>query len=114
MRTTLDLYTDSQTDKLIRTICDKYGVTLLDVSKSTHEFIRQLEMYKFERLYYPKAENEFEMSEEEESEAVKYLKHTNLINNLQADIQQIGIGGEAENAFILFLVIASHASDNPF
>jgi hypothetical protein len=114
MRTTLDLYIDSQTDKLIRTLCDKYGVTLLEVSKTTHEFIRQLESYKLERLRYPKAEKEFEMSEEEESEAVKYLKNKNLISNLQADLQKIGILGEAENALILFLAMASHASDNPF
>ncbi|MDR0561001.1 MAG: hypothetical protein LBG92_12625 [Prevotellaceae bacterium] len=114
MRTTLDLYIDSQTDKLIRTLCDKYGVTLLEVSKTTHEFIRQLESYKLERLRYPKAEKEFEMSAEEESEAVKYLKSKNLIANLQNDLQKIGILGENENALILFLAMASHASDNPF
>jgi hypothetical protein len=113
-RTTLDLYIDSQTDKLIRTLCDKYGVTLLDVSKSTHEFIRQLESYKLERLRYPKAEKAFEMDETEESEAKKYLSDKNLVANLQADLQQIGILGENENALILFLAMASHASDNPF
>jgi hypothetical protein len=114
MRTTLDLYIDNQVDKLIRTLCDKYGVTLLDVSKTTHEFIRQLESYKLERLRYPKAEKEFEMSEEEASEAKKYLSNKHLINNLQADLQKIGILGENENALILFLAMASHASDNPF
>jgi hypothetical protein len=114
MRTTLDLYIDSQTDKLIRTLCDKYGVTLLEVSKTTHEFIRQLESYKLERLRYPKAEKEFEMSEEEENEAKKYLTDKKLISNLQTDLQKIGILGENENALILFLAMASHASNNPF
>jgi hypothetical protein len=114
MRTTLDLYSDSQTDKLIRTLCDKYAVSLLEVSKSTHEFIRQLESYKLERLRYPKAEKEFEMSETEEEEAKKYLQSKKLIANLQSDLQKIGILGENENALILFLAIASHTSENPF
>ena len=30
LRSTFDLYSDSQTDKFIRTLCDKYGLALLD------------------------------------------------------------------------------------
>jgi hypothetical protein len=116
MRTTLDLYNDNQTDKLIRTLCDKWGVTLFDVSKSVHAFICQLESYKLERLRYSQGDREkaFEMSGEEEQAAKKYLYHKNLINNPQKDLRQIGILGEDENALILFLAMASHKSDNPF
>ncbi len=114
-RTTLDLYNDNQTDKLIRTLCDKWGVMLLDVSKSIHAFICQLESYKLERLRYPKGkEQEFEMSGEEEQEAKKYLSNKNLIANLKNDLEKIGILGEEENALILFLAMASHKSGNPF
>jgi hypothetical protein len=115
LRSTLDLYIDSQTDKLIRTLCDKWGITLLDVSKSVHACICQLETYKLERLRYPQgSEKPFEMSEEEQQKTKKYLSHKNLIVNLQNDLQQIGILGEEENALILFLAMASHKSDNPF
>ena len=115
MRSTLDLYIDNQVDKLIRTLCDKYGVTLFDVSKSIHTFISQLESYKLERLRYPtNAEKPFEMSEEEEQTAKKYLSNMHLISNLQKDLQQIGILGENENALILFLAMASHKSETPF
>jgi hypothetical protein len=115
-RTTLDLYNDNQTDKLIRTLCDKWGVTLMDVSKSIHAFIRQLETYKLDRLRYPQDDRDkaFEMSGEEEQTAKKYLSHKNLTTNLQKDLQHIGILGEDENALILFLAMASHKSDNPF
>jgi hypothetical protein len=115
LRSTLDLYNDNQTDKLIRTLCDKWGVTLFDVSKSIHAFICQLESYKLERLRYPQlAEKPFEMDEAEEQEAQKYLKSKNLIANLQNDLQKIGILGENENALILFLAMASHKSETPF
>jgi hypothetical protein len=115
MRYTLDLYNDSQADKLIRTLYDKWDVMLLEVSKSVHAFICQLESYKLDRLRYPKGnEQEFEMSEEEEQAAKKYLSHKNLIANLQNDLQQIGILGEDENALTLCLAMASHKSNHPF
>ena len=116
LRSTLELYSDNQTDKLIRTLCDKWNITLLDVSKSVHAFICQLESYKLERLRYPQGDREkaFEMSEEEEQEAIKYLKNKNLITNLKNDLEKIGILGEEENALILFLAMASHKSENPF
>jgi len=115
-RTTLDLYNDSQTDKLIRTLCDKWGVSLMEVSKSVHAFICQLESYKLERLRYPQGDKgkDFEMSAEEEKSAKDYLKNPNLIQNLKNDLEKIGILGEEENALILFLAMASHKSDNPF
>jgi len=115
-RSTLDLYNDNQTDKLIRTLCDKWGVMLMEVSKTVHSFISQLESYKLERLRYPQGDRDkdFEMSEDEQQTAQKYLSDKNLITNLQKDLQQIGILGEDENALTLFLAMASHKSENPF
>jgi hypothetical protein len=115
-RCTLDLYSDNQSDKLIRTLCDKWSVTLVESSKSIHALISQLENYKLERLRYPQGEKgkSFEMSEEEEQTAKKYLSHKILITNLQKDLQHIGILGEDENALILFLSMASHKSESPF
>jgi len=115
-RSTLDLYTDSQTDKLIRTLCDKWGVTLVKSSKSVHALICQLENYKLEHLRYPQGDKDktFEMSGEEEQAAKAYLTSNDLIPSLQKDLQHIGILGEDENALTLFLAMASHKSDNPF
>ena len=116
MRYTLDLYVDSQVDKFIRTLCDKYSLTLVESSKSVHAFINQLESYKLERLRFPQGdrEKEFEMTDAEQEVAKKYLSDKSLITNLQKDLQQMGILGEEENALTLFLAMASHRSDNPF
>ena len=51
-RTTLDLYSDHQTDKLIRTLCDKWELKMLEVSKTLHSLILQLETYRLEQLRY--------------------------------------------------------------
>jgi len=116
IRSTLDLYTDNQTDKLIRTICEKWELKLLEVSKVIHEFIAELENYKLERLKYPKGKelNSFELSDEERKTAKKYLSDKNLIQNLKTDFKNLGILGEDENALILFLSMASHKYENPF
>lgn len=116
LRSTLDLYNDNQSDKLIRTLCDKWELKLLETSKSVHTLTTQLESYKLQKLKYPKnhQENAFELSEEESKQAKKYLTDKNLIQNLKNDFQQIGILGENENALILFLAMASHKYENPF
>jgi hypothetical protein len=115
-RSTLDLYNDDQTDKLIRSLCDKWDLKLLDVSKTVHSFISDVESYKLERLRFPKSKdlNTFEPSEDETKAARQYLKDKKLISKLKEDFNQLGILGEDENALILFLAMASHRSENPF
>lgn len=115
-RSTLDLYNDDQTDKLIRTLCQKWELELLKVSKTVHSFICDVESYKLERLRFPKSKdlNTFELSEEERREAKKYLSSKKLIQSLITDFNQLGILGEDENALILFLAMASHRSESPF
>ena len=115
-RSTLDLYNDNQTDKLIRSICEKWELKLIDVSKTVHEFILELENYKLDRLKYPKSRemNAFDMSEEEKKTALKYLSNKNLCENLKTDFKNLGLLGEDENALILFLAMASHKYENPF
>lgn len=114
-RSTLDLYSDNQTDKLIRTLCDKWELQLLDVSNSVHTLITQLESYKLERLKYPqRKEQDFEPNEEEKKKAIQFLKNKNLLNNLIQTLNTTGILGEDENAVILFLALASYKFANPF
>jgi len=115
LRSTLDLYNDNQTDKLIRTLCDKWELQLLSVSKSVHSMIAQLESYKLERLKYPKQKApDFEPSQEERKKAIQFLKHKNLSAELIGKLNKIGILGEDENALILFLALASYKFYNPF
>lgn len=115
LRSTLDLYNDPQTDKLIRTLCDKWQLQLLEVSKSVHSLITQLESYKLERLKYPQQkEPDFEPSEEEKKKAIQFLKGKNLLKSLIENLNKTGILGEDENAAILFFALASYKFSNPF
>jgi hypothetical protein len=115
-RTTLDLYNDSQNDKLIRTLCDKYELQLLEVSKALNLLTSQLEEYRLDNLKYNSTSQKraFEINEEERANAIKKLKNKNLLTLLIKDLNTTGIIGEDENALILFLALASHKYSNPF
>jgi len=115
-RTTLDLYNDQQTDKLNRSLCDRYELKLLDVSKSLHALTLQLEEYRINSLRFgtKKTITKFEISEEEKTATIKRLKHKNLINEIIKSLNTTGILGEDENALILFMALASHKYSNPF
>lgn len=115
LRTTLDLYNDRQTDKLIRTLCDKWELQLLGVSGSVHSMIAQLESYKLERLKYPKHKTpDFQPSREEAKTAKAFLRSKNLTAELVKKLNQTGILGEDDNALILFFALASYKFNNPF
>jgi len=114
-RTTLDLYNEHQTDKLIRTLCDKRELRLIEVSGSIHNLILQLEKYRLENLNYTsKGKQEFELSEADKKQALKILRSKNLLQQITKHLNQTGIIGENENAQILFTALASHKSGNPF
>ncbi len=115
-RTTLDLYNDNQTDKLIRTLCDKWEVKLFDISPVIHKMIAELESYRLQQLKFTsgKVKPTFQLSAEEQKEALKLLKSKHLIKNLTEKLNKIGIIGEDENAIILFLALSSYKFSNPF
>lgn len=115
-RTAIDLYNDNQTDKLLRTLCDKWELKLLDVSKTLHNLTLQLEEYRLEELKFlgKQRTQPFELSEEEKKKSIAFLKNKNPISLLTQNLNSIGILGEDENAAILFLTLASYKFNNPF
>jgi DNA-binding HxlR family transcriptional regulator len=115
-RTTLDLYNDNQTDKLQRTLCDKWELKLIDVSRSLHELTMQLEDYRLQELKYQGKQRTqpFEINEEDKKKATAFLKNKTLLPELIKTLNTTGILGEDENAVILFLALASYKFSNPF
>lgn len=51
-RTTLDLYNVKQTDKLQITLCDKWELKLIEVSRTLHNLTMQLEDYRLQELRF--------------------------------------------------------------
>jgi len=115
-RTTLDLYSENQTEKLTRTLCDKWELKLLEVSTTLHQLTLQLETYRLQELKFTGKNQtpQIELSEEDKKQAIQFLKDKNLTKNLTEQLNLTGILGENENAIILFLALASYKFNNPF
>lgn len=115
-RTTLDLYNDTQTEKLQRTLCDKWELKLIEVSRTLHQLTLQLEDYRLQELKYKGKQNlqAYEPTEEQAKQAISVLKNKNLLQQITAKLNATGILGEDENAFILLLALASYKFSNPF
>ena len=114
MRTTIDLYNEQQTERLIRKICDKWQLKLIDVSHTLYDLIEQLENYRLENLRHLPKTQPYQLSDQDKKQALAYLKSKNLIQKIIHDLNQTGIIGENNNALILFLTAASHKYQNPF
>lgn len=115
-RTTLDLYNDSQTDKLQRTLCDKWELKLIEVSRTLYALTLQLEDYRLQELQFvgKAPQQQFTISKEDKKKAIQFLKNKNLVSLLVQNLNTTGILGEDENAVILFLALASYKFNNPF
>lgn len=115
-RTTLDLYNDSQVDKLMRTLCDKWELKLIEVSRTLHDLTMQLETYRLQELRYTSkiSNQQPELSEVDKTKALELLKSKNLANQVISKLNTTGIIGEDENALILFLALSSYKFSNPF
>lgn len=115
-RTTIDLYNDAHTDKLIRSLCDKWELKLVDVSKRVHALTMELEEYRLAELRFTGKQKvtPFEVSHEDKKTALTILKNKNLLTELIKHLNNTGILGEDENAIILLFALASYKYKNPF
>ncbi|MEO6302264.1 MAG: hypothetical protein ABIP51_03720 [Bacteroidia bacterium] len=115
-RTTLDLYNDAQSDKLVRTLCDKWELKLMEVSTAIMQLTQALEDYRLQELRFIGKQKiqTFEIDEADKKEAIQFLKNKNLLSELIKNLNTTGILGEDENAVILFLALSSYKFNNPF
>ena len=115
-RTTLDLYSDTQTEKLMRTLCDKWELKLLDVSSLLNDLTLKLEEYRLQELRFIGKQKiqAFELSTEDKQQAITFLKQKNVLTELTKNLNITGVLGEDENALVLFLTLASYKYSNPF
>ncbi|GGI58481.1 hypothetical protein GCM10011444_27900 [Winogradskyella haliclonae] len=115
-RTTLDLYSDNQTERLTRLLCDKWELPMNQVSRSLHTMVLELETYRLEQLKYKGSQEQLQpsLSDEDREQALQLLSSENLLNEVLDRLHTIGIIGEDTNASILFMTLASHKYSHPF
>ena len=115
VRHNLDLYNDSQCEKLIRRIAERLEIGTSVITASLSELTEQLEKYRLEEIKAQQsAEKETRiLTQKETTEAKENLQAENLLEVTAQDLQNTGIQGEQGNALILLLAMTSRKMRDP-
>jgi predicted transcriptional regulator len=114
VRHNLDLYNDTQVEKLIRKTASKLEIGTSVIEASINELIEALEKYRLEAISTDaKAITKKELTEKEKSEALQLLQSQNLLTVTNELIGKSGIIGEETNRLIMYLIFSSRKREQP-
>jgi len=115
LRHNLDLYNDTQVEKLIRKVAEKLEIGTSVIAAALMELTDLLEAYRLQELEQQnKAEDKRKMlSPEEIKQAKQYLSAPNLMERTKEDIGRAGVIGETDNRLLMYLIFTSRKRANP-
>lgn len=114
VRHNLDLYNDTQVEKLIRKTASKLEIGHSVIEACINELIEELEKYRLEQSENQHTEKEIKpLSEEERKESLELLESENLLERTNELIGQSGVIGEIDNRLIMFLIFCSRKRNQP-
>jgi DNA primase len=111
----LDLYSDEQLQKFIRSASERLEVGSKEMHLAIASLISELERYRQERTEQqkPKTEKEKILSEARKQELLKVLQSKNLFSTLNELIGKTGVVGEDINRLIAWTVFTSRLTNSP-
>ncbi len=114
VRHNLDLYNDTQVEKLIRKTAIKLEIGNSVIEASINELIELLEAYRLSELETKNEEIKTKsLTEEERTEAMKLLTTENLLLATNELIEKSGVVGEEVNRLIMYLIFTSRKRTHP-
>lgn len=114
VRHNLDLYNDTQVEKLIRKTASKLEIGHSVIEACINELIEELEKYRLEQLENQHTEKEIKpLSEEERKESLELLESETLLERTNQLIEQSGVIGEIDNRLIMYLIFTSRKRSHP-
>ncbi len=114
VRHNLDLYNDTQVEKLIRKTAIKLEIGNSVIEASINELIELLEEYRLRQLTMKDEELKIrELTEEEKEQALQLLQSEELLTETNQLIEQSGIIGEEVNRLIMYLIFTSRKRNQP-
>lgn len=115
VRHNLDLYNDTQTEKLIRKTAEKLEVGTSVIAASLAELTEQLEEYRIEQIKNkaPEMPQKPILTAEERKEAEEFLKTKDLMQQTNEMIGKSGMIGEESNRLLMYLIFTSRKLNQP-
>ena len=115
LRHNLDLYNDTQVEKLIRKVAVKLEIGTSVTEAALNELTNELEAYRLQELESLKVESQKvkSLTTKERKAAEQYLKAPNLIERTKEDIGKSGVIGEENNRLLMYLIFTSRKREQP-
>lgn len=115
LRHNLDLYNDTQVEKLVRKVAEKLEVGTSVITAALTDLTDLLEQYRLDEIEKQGAQHDKRkiLTEEEQQQAKLYLSAPNLIERTREDIGKAGVIGEENNRLLMYLIFTSRKRENP-
>ncbi|MCV9387436.1 hypothetical protein [Reichenbachiella ulvae] len=115
LRHNLDLYNDTQVEKLIRKVAEKLEIGTSVIAAALLDLTDLIEQYRLEELErQTQTQDKRKMLTTEEIKAAKtYLSAPNLMQRTMEDIGKAGVIGETSNRLLMYLIFTSRKRQNP-
>ena len=115
VRHNLDLYNDTQTEKLIRKTAEKLEVGLNLLAGSIAELTGELEEYRMKQIKenQPKPYEPSKLTKDEQTAAETFLREPKLLEKTNELIGKSGVVGEETNRLIMYLIFTSRKRNQP-
>ena len=116
IRHNLDLYNDTQLEKLIRKTAERLEIGTSVIAASLNQLTEQLEQYRMEEIKKKEAEHQIivkPLTAEERTAAETFLKSGDLLLKTNELIGQSGVVGEETNRLIMYLIFTSRKRTQP-
>ena len=115
LRHNLDLYNDTQVEKLIRKAAEKLEVGTIALSRAIVDITNQLEEYRLKEHQSKQEVRETKrlLTEEEIQQAREYLSAPGLMERTRTDIGRSGVIGEENNRLLMYLIFTSRKREQP-
>jgi hypothetical protein len=116
IRHSLDLYNETQTEKLVKKTAERFTLSTAYIQKAVGELTNLVEDYRLQQIDSNKSKTlntKPTLTKEEITEAETFLKQNNLLKATNELIGKSGVIGEAANRLIMYVVFTSRKLNRP-
>jgi len=115
LRHNLDLYNDTQVEKLVRKTAEKLEVGTSVTTAALMDLTDKLEHYRLAELEKQTTQEDKRklLTADEIKEARLYLSAPNLMQRTKEDIGRAGVIGEEDNRVLMYLIFTSRKREKP-
>lgn len=115
IRHNIDLYNDTQVEKLIRKTAERLEIGISTITKNLADLINQLEQYRLSRVeeQEKKPDTKKQLTETEYKAAKAFLQQENLLAKTNESIGKSGVIGEELNRLLMYLIFTSRKREHP-